>query len=127
MSACSGGELVPSMCEDAFRYPIAGIMAKLSRKFRITIAAGCVVHDFINMAIAEVVSRNGRKLDLRHFERAVAQRSADGHREGLRGDDFGRRGCAGADDRCDGGIIVSKCGVLHRAVHERSLEAPCLL
>ena len=37
---------MPSICEDAFRYPTAGIMAKLSREPRPTIAALGVVREF---------------------------------------------------------------------------------
>jgi len=42
-------------------------------------------------------------------------------------DDLGFRGCTGADDRCDKWTIAPEFGLVHRTVHERPLEAPCLL
>jgi len=43
MTARIQGELVPRICEDAFRYPTADIMAMLSRQFCITIVSLCMV------------------------------------------------------------------------------------
>jgi len=64
------------MCEDAFRFPAADRLARLSREPRITIAAWCVVHGhLVNMALAEV-THHGRKLDLRYTKCAFVQRRA---------------------------------------------------
>ena len=88
--------------------------------------ARCTV--FINMAMAEVVSHHGRKLDLGNSKRAVVQRHAnEGIEKSFLDDDLRCRGRTGTHDRWDEEVIAPECGLLHRTAHERPRGVPCLL
>ena len=119
---------MPSICEDAFRYPTADVMARLIREFRTTIAALCVVHEFYQHChcrgrLPQWPQVGVEALQVCFHAAACRRRHGEGFLDGA----LGCRGCAGADDRCDGVVIAPECGLLHRTAHERPLEAPCLL
>ena len=64
---------MPSLREDSFRYPRRTWWQSSAGSFALQSQPCAWCTQFINMAIAVVITGNGRKMELRHSKRAVVQ------------------------------------------------------